>query len=168
MTTVSDVMDLDVEQGEHAQQALQLQRMNETLERIALGVDGLTRRVEQLEELPEDLWPMVEGITHAVTRALGQLEADGILARGPAALGALEALTRPEVLAVVTQAARATADATADPGPTRGLFAALRDRDARRGLVRLAAALAAVGRAAPEPTDPPPATLAGTPERRTR
>lgn len=151
--TTTDVMDLSLDAGAATGVAEELAAVRAELRRVADGVDGLNRRLERLEELPADLWPMVEGLSHTVTHTLARLEADGTLAL--VADGARLAGR------VATGAARALTDE--DGARPTGLIHHLRDPDVRRGMALMLAVLGELGQ---NPTTPSPAVRAGRTQRR--
>lgn len=156
--TAADVMDMDL--GTAAQLVEQLRAMNEKLDRIDNALDRLEVRVESLEELREDLWPMIQGASHQITRKLHELEQNGALGFVTEGVKMAEVvatsfteedvrllgenivhilktvrnLTQPEVLEVADRAAVALREGEARPDQRVGLFRAMRDPDVRRGM----------------------------------
>lgn len=59
--TVAEVMDLAPARA-RGDVATELRLVNAKLDRLVEVLDGIDRRVEAVEELREDLWPMVQGV----------------------------------------------------------------------------------------------------------
>lgn len=168
--TVADAMDLN--QGDATSEMVeQLRQINDKLDRIDATMDALQHRVEGIEELREDLWPMIHGASTAITRKLHELEQSGAL--GFITEGAKMAevvatsfneedvrllgenvvhilkttrnLTQPEVLDVADRAAVALKDTETHPQKKIGLFKALRDPEIRRGMTLMLSVMRELG-----------------------
>jgi uncharacterized protein YjgD (DUF1641 family) len=178
--TVADVMELD--RAETADLTVQLARLNEKLDRIEAAVDVMTHRLESLEDLREDLWPMVHGASRALNRKLHELEQKGVLGfvtesakmgehiassftqedvrllgeNVVSILTTVRNLTQPEVLEVADRAAVALRDTEAHPAKKVSLFRAMRDPEIRRGMGLMLSVLREMGQ---EGTHKKPAEL---------
>jgi uncharacterized protein YjgD (DUF1641 family) len=147
----------------------ELRAIHERLEGIEGVLRGVTHRVESLEDLREDLWPMVEGMSHSVTRTLHELDRAGAIGFARESvkvaervatsfdeddvrqlgenvvtiLRTVQGLTQPEVL---DMAERSVAALRADDSHDEpGLFRALRDPEVRRGMRRMLRVLRELG-----------------------
>lgn len=153
----------------------------DSLDRLNASVETLVRRVERLEELPEDLAPAMDGVARTVVDRLDALERDGTLAFlregvGVAAtvarsfspddvrlLGAnvvailhtVRSLTQPEILAVAERGAAALRTADAERHERPGLVRSLRDPDVRRGVSLMLAVLGELGHESHDATPAP-------------
>lgn len=169
--TVADVMDLTCAEEDRPELEAQLCRLDQKLDYIVTSIDGLHRRVESLEELREDLWPMVQGASHQISRKLHELDRNGALASAAEGVKVAETvatsftpedvrllgenivsilrtvrnLTQPEVLEKADRAALALRDADGDSGKAMGLFRALRDPEVRRGMTLMLGVLRELG-----------------------
>lgn len=168
--TVADVMDLN--QGDATTQLVEeLRRINEKLDRIGGTMDALQHRVEGIEELREDLWPMIHGASNAITRKLHDLEVNGtlgFLTEGAkmaevvatsfdqedvrllgenlvTILKTVRSLTQPEVMGVADRAASALKESGVHPQKKIGLFKALRDPEIRRGMTLMLSVMRELG-----------------------
>jgi len=167
--TVADVMDMDA--GTATDLVSELRQMNEKLGRIDTALDRLQHRVEGLEELREDMWPMVQGASHQITRKLHELEQSGALGfvtegtrmaevvatsftqEDVRLLGenvvhilkTVRGLTQPEVLDIADRAAVALKDTELHPEKKIGLFRALRDPEIRRGMTLMLGVMKELG-----------------------
>jgi dissimilatory sulfite reductase related protein len=157
--------------------AANLKRIEETLERLAMAVDALDARRQELDELVTDLAPALNGALAMAIRRLDALERGGGLAfvRETAAglervattvdpaeiraladsagtgLRTLRALAAPEVGALAERSVQAMRESRTGPPPQwRELIRALREPRVRRGLAALIRILRALG-------DTPPA-----------
>ena len=167
--TVADVLDLD--RSGAAALVDELRKMNEKLTRIDAAMDALQRRVESIEELREDMWPMIHGMAHTVTKKLHELEQNGSLGfvkegakmaevvatsfdeedvrllgqNVVTILKTVRNLTQPEVLGVADRAALALKESDAHPEKKIGLFKALRDPEIRRGMTLMLGVMKELG-----------------------
>ena len=178
--TVADVMDLN---GSGSTELVaELKAMNGKLDRIQATMDAMTYRVESLEEIREDLWPMIHGAANALNRKLHELEQKGVLAfvtesakmgehvassftqedvrllgdNVVSILKTVRNLTQPEVLEVADRAAVALRETEAQPAKKVGLFKAMRDPEIRRGMGIMLSVLREMGQ---EGTDKQSAAL---------
>lgn len=175
--TVADVMDLD--QGTATELVTQLQAMNAKLDRIDRALDTLQHRVESIEEIREDMWPMIHGASHQITRKLHELEQNGALGFITEGLKMAEVvatsfteedvrllgqnvvhiltttrnLTQPEVLDVADRAAVALRESEAHPEKKIGLFKALRDPEIRKGMTMMLSVMRELGSDHPQTTE---------------
>ncbi|MDH5759419.1 MAG: DUF1641 domain-containing protein [Gemmatimonadota bacterium] len=176
---VADVMDLP-EVRSDSELLTELRAMNEKLDRIDKAVTAMEYRIEGIEELREDLWPMVQGVSHAVTTRLHELEQAGAIGFAREGINVLERvatsfteedvrllgenvvsilrtvrnLTQPEILGVADRAAGALKDTTGDTHPKKlGVVRALRDPDVRRGMNLLLAVMKELGHQEPVAAD---------------
>lgn len=142
------------------------------LERLAVVVEDLDRRMESFDDFMEDLGPIAHGALGIAQRQMSRLEQDGILAfanevaqvgrtvatsfspddvrlLGENVVGILETLrnlTQREVLDVADKAADAlTRPADGKPAGTLKLLRAMRDPEVRRGLSILLGVLRELG-----------------------
>lgn len=139
---------------------VELRAIGERVGRIEHAVEQITRRIESVEELREDLWPMVQGASRAISLKLDEMERAGAVgfAResahvaerimtsfdeedvrrlGENVVGILETvrnLTQPEILELADRTAGALRASEAEPATKLGLFRALRDPEIRRGM----------------------------------
>lgn len=171
--TVADVMDLanNMDDGAATELVAQLRAMNEKLDRIDGALDALQTRVEGLEDLREDLWPMIHGASHQITKKLHEMEQNGTLGFVSEGVKMAEVvatsfteedvrllgqnvvhilktvrnLTQPEVLDVADRAAVALKDTGAQPEKKVGLFRALRDPEVRRGMTLMLSVMRELG-----------------------
>lgn len=167
---VTEVMNLP-EAQEDAETLVLLREMNRKLEHIEGAVEALERRVEGVAELREDLWPMVRGASHALSRKLDELDQRGALAFAREGLAVIERvatsfdeddvrllgdnvvsilqtvrnLTQPEVMAVADRAALALKETGDPPDRKLGLLRAMRDPEVRRGMALLLTVLRELG-----------------------
>lgn len=167
--TVADVMDLREAGTSDLMQ--ELQALNAKLDRIETTMDAMTHRVESLEEIREDLWPMIHGASIAINRKLHDLEQKGVLGFVTEAskmgeviassfsqedvrllgenvvsiLRTVRNLTQPEVLEVADRAAVALKDTEAQPAKKVSLFKAMRDPEIRRGMGLMLSVLREMG-----------------------
>jgi uncharacterized protein YjgD (DUF1641 family) len=167
--TVADVMDMN--QDNASELVDQLRQMNAKLDRIDGVLDTLQHRVESLEDIREDLWPMIHGASHQITRKLHELEQSGAL--GFVTEGAkmaevvatsftqedvrllgqnvvhilqtVRGLTQPEVLDIADRAAVALKDTESHPKKKIGLLRALRDPEIRRGMTLMLGVMKELG-----------------------
>ena len=168
--TVADVMDLN-QSDATSQLVEELRKMNEKLDRIEGTMDALKHRVEGFEELREDLWPMIDGAAHTITKKLHELEVNGTLGfivEGTkmaevvatsfdeedvrllgenlvTILKTVRSLTQPEVMGVADRAALALKESDAHPQKKIGLFKALRDPDIRSGMTLMLGVMKELG-----------------------
>ena len=167
--TVADLMEMD--QGTAADLVVQLRAMNEKLDRIDHALDTLQHRVESIEEIREDLWPMIHGASHQITRKLHELEQNGALGfvtesakmaevvatsfteedvrlLGENVVHILKTVrnfTQPEVLDVADRAAVALRETETHSDKKIGLFRALRDPEIRRGMTMMLSVMRELG-----------------------
>jgi uncharacterized protein YjgD (DUF1641 family) len=167
--TVGEVMELD--RSGATELVDELRSMNEKLSRIDAAMDALQHRVESIEELREDMWPMIHGVTHAITKKLHELEQNGALGfltegakmaevvatsfdeedvrlLGQNVVTILETvrnLTQPEVLGIADRAALALKESDAQARKKIGLFKALRDPEIRRGMTLMLGVMKELG-----------------------
>jgi uncharacterized protein YjgD (DUF1641 family) len=167
--TVADVMDLN--QGGTSELVEELKALNSKLDRIETTMDAMTHRVESLEEIREDLWPMIHGASNAISRKLHELEQQGALGfiteaakmgehvassftpedvrlLGENVVSILQTvrnLTQPEVLEVADRAAVALKDTEAHPAKRVSLWKAMRDPEIRRGMGLMMSVLREMG-----------------------
>lgn len=159
--TVADVMDLQEAGATNARILAELRALNEKMDRVERVIDAVTNRIEDLEEIRDDLWPMVQGVSHQISRKLHEMERNGTLAflkegvrmaeRVSTSfteedvrllgdnivhiLATVRNLTQPELLEVADRAALALrGEADGAPGRRVGLWKAMRDPEIRRGL----------------------------------
>ena len=150
---------------------IELRAINERLARIEGTVEQATHRIEGLEELREDLWPMVEGASHAVSRKLHELDQAGAIGFARESMNVAERiatsfneedvrllgenvvsilktvrnLTQPEVLELADRTAGALRTAEVQPTKKVGLFKAMRDPEIRRGMAVMMTVLRELG-----------------------
>lgn len=169
--TISEVMDLPPVETGRSEILQELWALNAKMDRIERVIDAVTHRLEGLEEMREDLWPMVHGASQAISRKLHELERGGALgfAKETAKVGERVAtsfsqedvrrlgdnvvgilrtvrnLTQPEVMRLADRAA--TALQGTDEGARRrvGLWRALRDPEVRRGMTLMLNVLREMG-----------------------
>lgn len=148
-----------------------LTEMNARLTRIDEALVGLSRRVDALDELAEDLMPMANGMFKIASHKLGDLEQKGALEFGRETIklaetvateftaedvkllganlvGILETvrnMTQPDVLEVADRAVDAFREAEAKPPQKVRLFKALRDPEIRRGMGMMLSVLREMG-----------------------
>lgn len=158
--TVADVMDLDAGPTEASQILAELRSISRKLDRMEQVIDAVTHRVESLEDMREDLWPMVQGASHKISVKLHELEQRGALgfAREAVKVGeriatsfteedvrllgdnvvhilqTVRNLTQPEVLEIADRAAVAVQESEAHPAKKLSLWKAMRDPEIRRGM----------------------------------
>ncbi len=167
---VTEVMNLP-EAQEDTEVLVLLKEINRKLEHIENAVTALEHRVEGVAELREDLWPMVQGASHALSRKLHELDQRGALAFARESLAVMERvatsfdeedvrllgenvvtilqtvrnLTQPEVMAVADRAALALKETGDRPDRKLGLLRAMRDPEVRRGMALLLTVLRELG-----------------------
>jgi len=169
--TISEVMDLSPAETGTSEILQELRALNAKMDRIEHVIDAVTHRLEGLEEMREDLWPMVHGASQAISRKLHELEQGGALgfAREAVKMGERVAtsfteedvrllgdnvvgilrtvrnLTQPDVMQLADRAA--TALHGTDEGARRrpGLWRALRDPEVRRGMTLMLNVLREMG-----------------------
>jgi uncharacterized protein YjgD (DUF1641 family) len=151
--TITEVMDLQVPADGQAEILAELRALNEKMDRVERVIDRVTHRMEDLEEMGSDLWPMVHGVTQAISRKLHELEQAGTLedARhlGNSVghlLHTARHLTQPGVLDVADRAAAALEATTASQQKQIGLWQAMRDPEIRRGMTLMLGVLREMGR----------------------
>jgi uncharacterized protein YjgD (DUF1641 family) len=158
--TVADVMDLDARPDDASQILEELRDIGRKLDRMERIIDAVTYRLESLEDMREDLWPMVQGASHQLSVKLHELEERGAVgfAREAVKVGeriatsfngedvrllgenvvhilqTVRNLTQPEVLQIADRAAVAVQESEAQPAKRLGLWKALRDPEIRRGM----------------------------------
>lgn len=149
--------------------AAQLAEMNGKLDRVALIVDDLGRRMESFDDLKEDLVPITHGALKIAYNKLHELEQEGALDFAAESLQVAQTiathftredvrllgdnvvkiletvrnLTQPGVLQVADRAALALQEGPEDAGI--GIFKAMRDPEIRRGMAMLFAVLRELG-----------------------
>ena len=169
--TVADVMDAPLDRAEETDLARELAEANRKLDVLVDAMERLHHRVESLEELREDLWPMVEGASHQIAGRLHELERNGTLGfiresvrmAGVVAtsfseedvrllaenvvtiLRTVRNLTQPEVLEVADRAATALQQVETAPDRKVSLLRALRDPEVRRGMTLMLTVLRELG-----------------------
>jgi uncharacterized protein YjgD (DUF1641 family) len=169
--TISEVMDLQPVERGNAEILDELRALNAKMDRIGQVIDTVTHRVEGLEEMREDLWPMIHGASQAISRKLHELDRTGALgfAREAAKVGervatsfseedvrllgdnvvgilkTVRSLTQPGVMQLADRAA--TAVRGADEGTSRkmGFWRAMRDPEVRRGMTLMLSVLREMG-----------------------
>lgn len=170
--TVTDVMDLPEAGGAHAEILAELRALNEKMDRVERVIDAVTHRMEDLEEIRDDLWPMVQGVSHQISRKLHDMEQKGTLEflregvkmaervstsftaedvrllgeNVVQILGTVRNLTQPDVLDVADRAALALRGDT-DGAPVKkvSLWKAMRDPEIRRGMTLMLSVLREMG-----------------------
>jgi len=170
--TVADVMDLQDAGTNNAQILAELRALNEKMDRVERVIDTVTHRIEDLEEIRDDLWPMVQGVTHQISRKLHEMEQNGTLAflkegvkmaehvstsfteedvrllgeNVVHILSTVRNLTQPEVLEVADRAALALrGEADGAPAKRVSLWKAMRDPEIRRGMTLMLTVLREMG-----------------------
>lgn len=169
--TVADVMDMDAGPADAGAILEELRQINRKLDRLEQVVDSVTFRLESLEEMREDLWPMVQGASHQISMKLHELEQRGAVGFAREALKVGERiatsfneedvhllgenvvhilqtvrnLTQPEVLDVADRAAVALRETEAQPAKKMGLWKAMRDPEIRRGMSLMLTVLREMG-----------------------
>jgi uncharacterized protein YjgD (DUF1641 family) len=158
--TVADVMDLDAGPTEASPMLIELKAISRKLDRMEQIIDAVTYRLESLEDMREDLWPMVQGASHQISAKLHELEQRGAVGFAREALKVGERiatsfteqdvrllgenvvhilqtvrnLTQPEVLEMADRAAAAIQETEAHPANKLSLWKAMRDPEIRRGM----------------------------------
>ncbi|MFQ5538146.1 MAG: DUF1641 domain-containing protein [Gemmatimonadota bacterium] len=148
-----------------------LRQANAKLDRLVEAMEGLHHRVESLEELREDLWPMIQGMSHQISRKLHEMEQSGTLAffketflltevvaesftpDDVQLLGAnlvtilktVRSMTQPEIMQIADRAASALKETEAEPPRKVSILKALRDPETRRGMTLLLSVLKEMG-----------------------
>ena len=176
--TVAEVM--DVQEPGAAEILAELKALNEKMDRVERVIDAVTHRMEDLEEITSDLWPMVHGVSHQISRKLHELEQNGTLAFVKEGVRMAEKvstsfteedvrllgdnvvhilhtvrnLTQPQVLDVADRAALALGAETegAHPKPV-SLWKAMRDPEIRRGMTLMLSVLREMGHDGPVKTE---------------
>lgn len=170
--TVADVMDLQDAGTTSAQILAEVRALNEKMDRVERVIDAVTHRIEDLEEIRDDLWPMVQGVTHQISRKLHEMEQNGTLAflkegvkmaehvstsfteedvrllgeNVVHILSTVRNLTQPEVLEVADRAALALrGEADGAPAKNVSLWKAMRDPEIRRGMTLMLTVLREMG-----------------------
>lgn len=169
--TISEAMDLEPVGAGTAEILEELRALNAKMDRIEQVIDAVTRRVEGLEEMREDLWPMVHGASQAISRKLHELERSGALGFAREAvkvgervatsfseedvrlLGAnvvgilktVRTLTQPEVMQLADRAAAAVRGGEEGASRKLGLWRAMRDPEVRRGMTLMLSVLREMG-----------------------
>ena len=149
----------------------ELKDINERLARIEGAMDRVSYRVESLEEIREDLWPMIHGASNSISRKLHDWEQRGAVGfvKEAVAVGERVAtsfseedvrllgenvvsilqtvrnLTQPEILEVADRAAVALRESDAEPTKKIGLWKAMRDPEIRRGMTMMLSVLREMG-----------------------
>jgi len=158
--TVADVMDLDARPSDTQQVLDELLTISRKLDRMEQIIDAVTHRLESLEDMREDLWPMVQGASHQISTKLHDLEQRGAVgfAREAIKVGeriatsfseedvrqlgenvvhilhTVRNLTQPQVLELADRAAAAVRDTDVHAAKRMSLWRAMRDPEIRRGM----------------------------------
>lgn len=169
--TVAEKMDPRPTSGDVADVLAELRALNQKMDRVEQVIASVTHRVESLEEIREDLWPMAQGASHAISRKLHELDRNGALgfAKEAARVGeriatsfseedvrllgenvvsilqTVRNLTQPEVMHVADRAAVALRDSESHPERKLSLWKALKDPDTRRGMSMMLTVLREMG-----------------------
>ncbi|GMV05503.1 MAG: hypothetical protein AMXMBFR53_17810 [Gemmatimonadota bacterium] len=170
--TVAEAMDLHDAGTVQAEILAELRALNEKMDRVERVIDAVTHRIEDLEEIRDDLWPMVQGVSHQVSRKLHEMEQSGTLAflkegakvaeqvstsftaedvrlLGENVVQILQTvrnLTQPGVLDVADRAATALrGEADGAPAKRLSLWKAMRDPEVRRGMTLMLSVLREMG-----------------------
>jgi uncharacterized protein YjgD (DUF1641 family) len=169
--TVADVMDLDARSSETREILDELKSIGRKLDRMEGIIDAVTHRLESLEDMREDLWPMVQGASHQISVKLHDLEQRGAVGFAKEAfrvgeriatsfseedvrqlgenvvhiLHTVRSLTQPEVLELADRAAAAVQENDAHPVKRMSLWRAMRDPEIRRGMSLMLTVLREMG-----------------------
>jgi len=169
--TISEAMDIEPVRDVTGEILDELRALNAKMDRIERVIDAVTNRVEGLEEMREDLWPMVHGASQAISRKLHDLERSGALAfaqqavkvgervatsfseedvrlLGDNVVGILQtvrSLTQPEVMQLADRAATAVRAGEDRSSRKMGLWRAMRDPEVRRGMTLMLGVLREMG-----------------------
>jgi len=170
--TVADTMDLKDAGAVQAEILAELRALNEKMDRVERVIAAVTHRMEDLEEITSDLWPMVNGVSHQISRKLHEMEQNGTLAflkegvkmaehvstsfteedvrllgeNVVHILNTVRNLTQPEVLDVADRAAAALrGDGEGGPAKKVSLWKAMRDPEIRRGMTLMLGVLREMG-----------------------
>ena len=169
--TVADVMDLKAKPTDTNEVLEELKAINQRLGRIEQVIDTVTFRLEGLEEMREDLWPMIHGASTQISKKLHDLEERGAVGFAKEAmkvgeriatsfseedvhllgenvvhiLHTVRNLTQPEVLDVADRAAVALRETEGQPAKKLGLWKAMRDPEIRRGMTLMLTVLREMG-----------------------
>lgn len=154
-----------------AQILAELRALNQKMDRVERVIDSVTHRMEDLNEITSDLWPMVNGVSHQISRKLHELEQNGTLAfvkegvkmaekvstsfteedvrlladNVVSILHTVRNLTQPEVMHVADRAAVALRDSESHPEKKLSLWKAMRDPEIRRGMTLMLTVLREMG-----------------------
>lgn len=178
--TATEVMDLQAPGAGEAAILAELRALNEKMDRVERLIDTVTHRLQDLEEIRDDLWPMVHGVSHQIARRLDEMDRNGSLAflregvkvaervstsfteEDVRLLGenvvhilrTVRNLTQPQVLEVADRAALALrAEGEGAPARKVGLWKSMRDPEVRRGMTLMLSVLREMGSEASGKTD---------------
>ncbi len=123
--------------------ALELERMNAKLDRMAAAIEQLDRRREELEELVADTMPAVNGAITLAIAKLAELEKSETPAR---LIRAATALTTPEITSLAERSVGALTSARRGKPPSLWqLLRARKEPRVRRGIAAMLEVLRVIG-----------------------